>query len=84
MGARPRPKPERLSAKLRQIRARLRLSQSQIARRLDDEMSPARISEYEHGTREPSLLTLLAYARVARVAMETIVDDRVNLPQRFR
>ena len=32
---------------------------------------------------EPSLMTVLAYARVARVRMEEIVDDELDLPGRL-
>jgi transcriptional regulator with XRE-family HTH domain len=38
------------------------------------------ISAYEHGTREPNLLTLLHYARLAGVSMDILVDDKLNLP----
>jgi len=37
------------------------------------------ISAYEHGTREPNLLTLLRYARLARVSVETLIDDKLRL-----
>ena len=83
MGTKPRPRPELLASKLRTIRDKLGLSQSQMARRLDAGILPARISEYELGHREPSLLTLLAYARVAHVSMERIVDDVQQLPDKF-
>jgi hypothetical protein len=42
-----------------------------------------RISEFELNVREPSLLILLAYARLARVHLEDIVDDTVDLPRRL-
>jgi len=38
------------------------------------------VSNYELGTREPDLLVVLRYARLARVPMETLVDDKLNLP----
>ena len=41
---------------------------------------PGRISEYELGLREPSLTTLLAYARAAQIHLEDLVDDDVSLP----
>ena len=44
------------------------------------EIHPGRISEYELGLREPSLITLLAYAHAARVHLEDLVDDEVLLP----
>jgi hypothetical protein len=39
------------------------------------------ISAYEHGTREPNLLTLLRYARLAKVSMDVLVDDKLDLPK---
>ena len=80
-----RPKPERLAGKLRQIRLALGLSQPEMLRRLglEESMQYARISEYETGQREPSLLTLLAYSRVAGVHMEVLADDELNLPDKL-
>lgn len=46
-------------------------------------LSPARISEYESGVREPSLSMLLGYASVARVHLEFIIDDDVLLPDKI-
>ena len=43
-------------------------------------MHYSRVSEFELGRREPSLLTLLAYARVAGVHLEVLVDDDIPLP----
>ena len=85
MGTKGRPRPASLSRKLRQIRINLRLSQGEIVRRLGfgDSFHVGRISEYESNIREPSLLVLLAYARVARVHLEDIVDDAIELPTRL-
>ena len=82
---RTRPKPKRLAEKLRQIRLALGLSQTEMLKRLglEEEMLYARISEYETGQREPSLLTLLAYSRVAGVHLEEIADDEVDLPDKL-
>jgi transcriptional regulator with XRE-family HTH domain len=80
-----RPKPERLAEKLRQIRLALGLSQPEMLRRLglEEAMQYARISEYETGQREPSLLTLLSYSRVAGVHMEVLADDELDLPDKL-
>lgn len=43
----------------------------------------ARISEYESGAREPSLSILLAYGRVARVHLESLIDDDATLPNKI-
>ena len=79
MGQRPRQKPKHLPAKLLEIRERLGLSQSEMIRLLDSQMPCARISEYESGTREPNLLLLLAYSRVARIPLEKIIDDALTI-----
>ncbi|HVF67948.1 MAG TPA: helix-turn-helix transcriptional regulator [Pyrinomonadaceae bacterium] len=80
-----RPKPKRLAEKLRQIRETLGLSQTEMLRNLglEEEMKYARISEYETGQREPSLLTLLAYSRVAGIHMEVLADDEADLPDKL-
>ena len=83
MGRSNRKKPARLGAKLSAIRAALGLTQEQMIERLncpDSPLYPASISQYEQSKREPPLLVLLAYARVAGVAMEMLVDDDLDLP----
>ena len=81
MGTKPRARPDHLGDKLLAIRTHLELSQSQLARRLDPDLTSARISEYEHGTREPALMVLLRYSELARVSMEVIINDRIDLTQ---
>ena len=85
MGRKPRQKPERLAEKLLKIRLALGLSQNEMIKRLgaDDTLTQNRISDYELGVHEPSLITLLQYARAANVAMETIVDDELDLPDKL-
>jgi transcriptional regulator with XRE-family HTH domain len=80
MGIRARQKPKRLAEKLREIRQSLGLSQNGMIKRLGAELTQNRISEYELGIGEPSLLILLQYARVAGITMEDIVDDEIDLP----
>ena len=82
MGQTPRERPKYLAAKLLAIRKKkLKISQSKMVEKLGIEMSPARISEYERGVREPDLIVILAYARAANVHMEVLADDRLKLPQ---
>lgn len=85
MGSKPQHKPKHLGRKLRQIRMALGLSQSEMLQHLGAELSfrTARISEYESGAREPSLWILLAYGRVARVHLESIIDDEAALPEKI-
>jgi len=80
-----RPRPKRLAEKLKQIRLALGLSQPEMHRRLraEERIPYTRISDYELNKNEPSLMTVLAYARVARVRMEEIIDDELDLPDRL-
>ena len=83
MGRKPRLKPERLAQKLLQIREGLSLSQTEMMRALGFEIHYSRISEYELGKREPPLPVLLKYARLARVNLESVVDDELDLPAKL-
>ena len=78
-------KPKRLARKLLQIRETLGLSQNGLISHLGlpGQLSQGKISEFETGRREPSLLVLLRYARAADVHMEILVDDDLDLPKRL-
>ena len=81
MGRSRRKKPMRLSEKLLAIRKRLEMSQTQMARALELKVNYSAVSNYELGTREPDMLVVLRYARLAGIPMETIVDDKIDLPE---
>lgn len=83
MGQASRSKPARLAEKLLHIRNALQLSQNELIGRLGygDELTQARISAYERGVREPSLIVLLRYAREANVSVEALIDDDLDLPR---
>jgi transcriptional regulator with XRE-family HTH domain len=80
-----RPRPKRLAEKLKQIRIALGLSQPEMHRRLraEEQIPYTRISDYELDKNEPSLMTVLAYARVAGVHVESIIDDDLDLPNKL-
>lgn len=78
--SRKRPYPLKLAEKLREVRERLGLSQSEIAAQIGVK-DRASVSGYERGEREPPLPVLLAYARLGKVPMETLVDDDLKLPK---
>lgn len=83
MGRASREKPLRLSDKLKQIREALGLSQDGILIRLgyrDSNINRSSISGYELGEREPPLLVLFAYSKLANVYLEVLVDDAIDLP----
>ena len=84
MGRSYRSRPKRLGRKLRSIRISLGLTQAQMVTKLgvkDEPLYPASISQYETGKREPPLLALLKYARFARVPVDVLIDDKLNLPK---
>lgn len=82
MGRTSRRKPVRLGEKLLHIRQSLGLSQNQLIRRLGfEQLVQGTISAFESGGREPSLLVLLAYARVANVSVESLIDDEIGLTE---
>lgn len=83
MGRGPRLKPKRLSDKLIQIRTILGLSQNDLIKQLDIDLTQNRISEYETGKGEPPLPLLLQYARLAGVCLERLVDDDLDLPKKL-
>ncbi len=68
----------------RQIRTLLDYTLEEMAQALAQvKKSPptkSHIHRFEAGVREPSLLVLLEYARVAGVPLETLVDDEIDLP----
>jgi transcriptional regulator with XRE-family HTH domain len=85
MGVKARQRPERLAEKLLQIRIALGLSQSGLVRLLglEDNISYKKISDFERGGREPSLLILLRYARAANVSTDVLIDDELDLPAKL-
>ena len=86
MGKAQRPKPKRLAQKLMQIRLSLGLSQNDLIKQLafkELELVQGTISTYELGKREPSLPLLLAYAHLAGVSTDVLIDDNLDLPQNF-
>jgi transcriptional regulator with XRE-family HTH domain len=81
-GSKRRPRPKHLAKKLLAIRNRLGLTHAGMAEKLSKIPSPpdgAMISRYERDEREPSLFVLLAYARIAGVTVDVLIDDKLNL-----
>jgi transcriptional regulator with XRE-family HTH domain len=83
MGQSRRQQPARLAAKLKEIRVKLDLTQEQMAKclhKVKANLQSGHISEYECGKREPSLLVLLAYAKVAGISTDVLIDDKLDMP----
>ncbi len=77
-----RAMPKKLGKKLRQIREGLGMSQRQIVDALNYKDTPLRasqISQYESGQREPTMMLVLAYARLAKVSVESLIDDKMKV-----
>jgi transcriptional regulator with XRE-family HTH domain len=81
-----RRKPERLATKLKEIRLALGLSQGGMVKHLGlaTNMGRERISAFEKEGSEgrvPDLMILKAYANVAGVSVDDLIDDDVDLPK---
>jgi transcriptional regulator with XRE-family HTH domain len=74
-----REQPKHLARKLLAIRQNLGLSQTEMAKALKLKVSYTVVSGYELGTNEPNLLVLLRYARLAKVPVENLIDDKLKL-----
>jgi transcriptional regulator with XRE-family HTH domain len=86
MGRGSREKPARLAEKMFQIRSALGLSQGEIVSRmrLTEKLNRDDISKYERGVREPSLIVLLRYARLAGISTDYLIDDDLDLPTKLQ
>lgn len=77
-----RPAPKKLARKLARIRMDLGLSQAEMVKALNYNASPlypSQISNFEQGKREPPLMILLAYAKLAKVSTDALIDDTLDL-----
>jgi len=72
-----RRKPKLLPNKLVLIREHLGIVLVDMARKC--EAGSGRLSNYENGNSEPTLMELLVYARLGKVDLESIVDDEVSV-----
>lgn len=81
MGRSFRSRPDKLGAKLKLIRIRLELTQTQLIDKLNvkESLYPTTISAYENDKREPPLIVLLRYARVYGCSVEELIDDKMKL-----
>jgi transcriptional regulator with XRE-family HTH domain len=85
MGTRARRRPRRLAEKLLKVRNAFGDSQNGLIRRLglSDELTQSDLSAFERGTREPPLDVLLRYSELARVWVNALIDDAVDLPEKI-
>jgi transcriptional regulator with XRE-family HTH domain len=73
----------RLHQKLKAIRITLKLSQNELLERIGfaDHLFRSNISQYERGVRVPAPAVLLAYARLARLNVDVLIDDALDVPR---
>lgn len=85
MGLKTRCKSKTLPQKLKQIREKLKLSQNGLLNRIgfNELFDRSTISHYESGEREPPLPVLLAYAKLANVYVDVLIDDELDLPEQI-
>ena len=78
-----RNRPDRLAEKLLQIRKALGLTQKEMAERLSKQagvkITYRNVSKYERDKSVPYIEIVLAYARLANVEMNQIVDDDLDI-----
>lgn len=74
--------PKRLGKKLATIRRSFGMSQNEMLRHLglDDKYLREEISAYERGVRIPPLNVILRYSKAARVWVNALIDDELDLP----
>jgi transcriptional regulator with XRE-family HTH domain len=71
-----------LAKKLKRIRVELGIGQVEMARLLNHGPSPpdgALVSRFERGEREPNLFVIVAYARLAKISTDVLIDDHWSI-----
>jgi transcriptional regulator with XRE-family HTH domain len=81
MGTSNRRKPKHLAKKLLAIRNKLGASQTEMAKLLDLQVAYTVVSSFELAKREPDLVILLRYAKLAGISTDVLIDDRFSIEQ---
>jgi transcriptional regulator with XRE-family HTH domain len=79
--------PKRLAKKLIRIRVKLGLSQTGMADALERQgikIYRGYVARYELGERIPGLLTIKAYAKIAGISTDKLIDDELDLPAKYK
>ncbi len=88
MGRGRRTQPKKFAAKLKAIRTRLGITQQEMVSLLKSHapkefIDSGYVSQFESGKREPTLPIVLAYARVAGISTDVLIDDKIDLPEKL-
>jgi transcriptional regulator with XRE-family HTH domain len=87
MGHGKQQRPEKIAEKLARIRAKLGLSQTGMSAALERQgikVRPSSVALYEMGRNLPGLLTIRAYAKIARISSDVLIDDELDLPAKYK
>ena len=85
MGRGRRARPKKLQEKVCEIRRKLDITQDEMAHSLvehgaEKTMHSGYVADFETGKRAPSLLGVLAYAKLMGVCADVLLDDEMDLP----
>lgn len=88
MGRGRRARPKRIQEKVCVIRQKLAITQDELAARLikhgaEETTHSGYIADFETGKRAPSLLGVLAYAKLIGVCADVLLDDEIELPEKL-
>lgn len=87
MGRASRKSANSLAEKLKLLRQEFGFSQNQMLVKLglgeEEGLFRSSISGYELGTRIPPFKVLLAYAKLANVYVDVLIDDELDLPEQI-
>lgn len=74
---------KRIPEKVKQIRATLGLTLFEMAERISEvvqvKLSSENVADFEQDKEVPPLEVVLAYARIGKTQMESIIDDNLEL-----
>jgi DNA-binding XRE family transcriptional regulator len=88
MGRGRRARPKKIQEKVCEIRRKLAITQDEMAVRLiqygaEETTHSGYIADFETGKRAPSLLGVLAYAKLIGVCADVLLDDEIDLPRKL-
>ncbi len=93
MGLKKRIIPGGLPQKLKSIRDAFGLTLEELGTKIERELTDGgfpgirvytgNITEFEKGKREPQLPILLAYAQIANVYVDQLINDKLELPEKL-
>ena len=93
MGLKSRVIPKELPGKLKFIRNHFNLTLEELSNKIEKELKglgypdmrvyTGGITEFEQGKREPQLPVLLAYAQIANIYVDVLINDDLEMPEKL-